>query len=231
VFSLQAFGFHRQGKLGNAAVSIGTTGKVSISLSGLPKLLKYVRPRPCALRAWTGGSRKRLVERECDMSEEVKKESGGGKKGMGLVLWVAVPVLAAGSGFAASRVLFPKSAETEQVEASLAPPGAASSSYLTFEPVTVNLNEGRLNRFLNVALTLQVRTAEEEEIKELLEMHRAVLRSWLMSYLSELSTEDVRGSAGQNRIRREIQAQFNSVLFSDGIDHIYDVLFEQFNVQ
>lgn len=164
------------------------------------------------------------------MSEQ-PKEGATTKKGTGLLLWVAVPVLAAGSGFGASLVMFPKAASHEVVEEPLGAPEAASSSYISFEPVIVNLNEGRLNRFLNVALTLQVRTSEEAEIKELLETYGPVLKSWMLSYLGELSTEDIRGTAGQNRIRREIQAQFNSVLFSDGFDHIYDVLFEQFNVQ
>jgi flagellar protein FliL len=164
------------------------------------------------------------------MSEAAKEEKQG-KKGMGMILWIIVPVFAAGTGFAASMVLFPKSADTEVEELSLSAPEASASSYISFEPVTVNLNEGRLNRFLNVALTLQVRTSEEEEVKHLLETHRPVLKTWLLSYLSELSTEDIRGAAGQNRIRREIQSQFNSVLFTDGFDHVYDVLFEQFNVQ
>jgi flagellar basal body-associated protein FliL len=43
--------------------------------------------------------------------------------------------------------------------------------------------------------------------------------------------EDLRGAAGQNRLRREIQDHFNTVLFEDGYDRIREVLFEEFNVQ
>ncbi len=165
------------------------------------------------------------------MSESAKEGGKEQKKGLGMVLWIVIPLFAAGGGFASSQFMFPKSEEHEVVEESLAPPAAEASSFIPFESITVNLNDARMNRFLNVAMTLQVRTSEEEEVKELLESHRPVLRTWMISYLSELTTDDVKGAAGQNRIRREIQSQFNSVLFSDGFDHIYDVLFEQFNVQ
>jgi flagellar basal body-associated protein FliL len=43
--------------------------------------------------------------------------------------------------------------------------------------------------------------------------------------------DQIRGAAGQNRIRRQIQDHMNTTLFDDGYDHIHDVLFEEFNVQ
>lgn len=159
------------------------------------------------------------------MSEE------GGRGGMGLVLWIIVPLVAAGAGFASSLALFPKTPETTETVSPLAAPNATESAYIPFDAVTVNLNNGQLNRFLNVSVTLQVRKTEEEEIRKLIDVNRPVLRTWMLSYLSELDIDDIRGAAGQNRIRREIKNQFNSVLFTDGFDHIYDLLFEEFNVQ
>lgn len=150
---------------------------------------------------------------------------------MGLILWIIVPVVAAGAGFASSLMLFPKPAETTTSTSPLAAPDASQSAYIPFDSVTVNLNNGQLNRFLQVTVTLQVRKSEEEEILKLIAVYRPVLRTWMLSYLSELDIDDIRGAAGQNRIRRDIQTQFNSVLFSDGFDHIYDLLFEEFNVQ
>jgi flagellar basal body-associated protein FliL len=168
----------------------------------------------------------KFVARSAKMSEEAPKKKGGG-----MMLWILVPVIAGGAGFGTSRVMFPTHTETEVEDQSLAAPNASDSTYVPFEDVTVNLNDQRLSRYLHVAISLQIHKAEEEEFKELLELHRPALRTWMLSYLSELSTDDIRGSQGQQRIRREIQSQFNSVLYSDGYDHIYDVMLEQFNVQ
>ena len=97
--------------------------------------------------------------------------------------------------------------------------------------IAVNLNEGRLTRFLSFSITLQIPKAVEEEFKKKVDAKKFVLRNWLLSKVSDLSIEDIRGAAGQNRLRREIRDHFNSVLCPDGYDQIYDVLFEEFNVQ
>jgi flagellar basal body-associated protein FliL len=162
------------------------------------------------------------------MSEEAKDAK---PKGNGLLLWILVPAIAAGGGFAASKVLFPATADAESHDLPLEAPDAAGSAFIPFEDVTVNLNDPRLSRYLHVQITLQIRKAEEEEFHELLDLHRSPLRTWLLAYLADLTPDDIRGRAGQQRIRRDIQTHFNSVLFSDGFDHIYDVLLEQFNVQ
>lgn len=97
--------------------------------------------------------------------------------------------------------------------------------------IVVNLDEGRLTRYLRIAITMQIPKASEEEFKKKLEAKKIVLRNWLLSKISDLDLDDIRGAAGQNRLRREIRDQFNSVLCPDGYDQIYDVLFEEFNVQ
>jgi beta-lactamase regulating signal transducer with metallopeptidase domain/flagellar basal body-associated protein FliL/biopolymer transport protein ExbD len=107
----------------------------------------------------------------------------------------------------------------------------AAVGYVPFEALTVNLNEGRLNRFLQVEIRLQVPDAQVRTVVELVTAHRAALRNLMIGYLSELSTEDIRGEAGQERIRRQIRAQFNSVLWPEGEGQIQEVLFEQFTVQ
>ena len=58
-----------------------------------------------------------------------------------------------------------------------------------------------------------------------------ILRTWLTSHLADKSMEDVRGKAGINRLRREIQDQFNALLFDDGHERVRDVLFEEFHVE
>ncbi len=97
--------------------------------------------------------------------------------------------------------------------------------------MTVNLNSDRFNRYLRIDMTLQISEDEVENVTELVEKKKSVMKSWLLSYLSEKNLEEIRGAAGQNRLRREILDQFNSTLFDDGYDRVYDVLFEEFNVQ
>ena len=97
--------------------------------------------------------------------------------------------------------------------------------------IVVNLDEGRMSRYLRVAITMQIPKSVEEDFTKRVEAKRILLRNWLLSKISDLDLEDIRGAAGQNRLRREIRDHFNSVLCQDGYDQIYDVLFEEFNVQ
>ncbi len=49
--------------------------------------------------------------------------------------------------------------------------------------------------------------------------------------MSDKGLQEVSGAGGVNRLRREIQDQFNALLYQDGSDKIRDVLFEEFVVQ
>ena len=95
----------------------------------------------------------------------------------------------------------------------------------------VNLDEGRLTRYLRLSITLQVDGEYQKEVTAGVETHRSILQNWLISYLSDKTMDDIRGAAGQNRLRREIQNQYNLILSPDGFEKIKDVLFEEFTVQ
>ncbi len=97
--------------------------------------------------------------------------------------------------------------------------------------IVVTLDEGRMSRYLRVAITLQIPKSIEEDFKKTVDSKKILLRNWLLSKMSDLNLDAIRGAAGQNRLRREIRDHFNSVLCPDGYDQIYDVLFEEFNVQ
>ena len=61
--------------------------------------------------------------------------------------------------------------------------------------------------------------------------YNVVLKNWLIAHLREKKLEDVRGKLGHNTLRREIHDKFNEMLFTDGIERIQDVLFQDFKVQ
>ncbi len=111
---------------------------------------------------------------------------------------------------------------------------AASNSPMVFIPygeVTVNLDEQRLNRYLRVKVALHVRRSDEFGVRNAIAEKELLLRNWLVSHLSDKELDDIRGKAGQNMLRREIRDHFNTTLFPDHYDRIYDVLFQEFNVQ
>lgn len=102
---------------------------------------------------------------------------------------------------------------------------------IPFGEVVVNLAEERLTRHLQARITLLANGTDEDLIEQSLEANRAVLMNWLISYLSDKSLDEVRGAAGVNRARRDIQDRFNNLLFADGSEKVRDVLFEEFTVR
>jgi flagellar FliL protein len=68
-------------------------------------------------------------------------------------------------------------------------------------------------------------------VKSALESRKPILQTWLTSHLADKTLEEVRGKVGVNRLRREIQDNFNALLFTDGRERIQDILFEEFHVQ
>jgi flagellar FliL protein len=104
-------------------------------------------------------------------------------------------------------------------------------AFVPFGEVVVNPNEERFPRFLRVKLTLLVDPAHEKQVSEGVGKQKPILKNWLISYLSDKSMKDMTGGAGINRARREIQDQFNTLLFPDGSEKIRDVLVEEFNFQ
>ena len=103
----------------------------------------------------------------------------------------------------------------------------------SFGDVVANLNEDRMNRYLRLGISLMIEGTPkyEKEFITKMEKEKSVLTSWLFTYLADLGMDDVRGAAGQNRLRREIRNAFNETLFPDGQDRIHDVLFEEFSIQ
>jgi flagellar basal body-associated protein FliL len=149
------------------------------------------------------------------------------------MVWILVSAVSAGAGFAVPTFLSGKAhspghdAQTvdEDKEA------ASRSAEVAFPAVNVNLNEGTLTRYLRLKFSLQVNAADEKKVTDAVEDKRLLLQSWLLSHLADKQIAEIRGTAGQNMVRREILEKFNSFLFADGYDRVTDVLFEEFNVQ
>ncbi len=152
-----------------------------------------------------------------------------------------ISLIAGGAGFVLPHVISADAVKTLTWESLAARPDAKkrpkhNSSgpqrvFVPFGDAVVNLAEDRLTRHLQVRITLLADGADEELVEQSLESNRAVLMNWLISYLSDKSLEEVRGAAGVNRARRDIQDRFNNLLFADGSERVRDVLFEEFTVR
>lgn len=152
----------------------------------------------------------------------------------GILPWIIVGVIASAIGavvpigltmFAAP----PANPKTPQPYETT--PASTTMVFHSYGDVTVNLDEGRMNRYLRLRIVLHIRQSDEPLVKKALQEQDLILRNWLISHLSDKEINDIRGKAGQNMLRREIRDHFNSTLFRDSYERIYDVLFEEFNVQ
>ena len=103
--------------------------------------------------------------------------------------------------------------------------------YLHFDHLVVNLNEPNLVKTLMLEISIKTDAKFEAEVKDTLDRERPVLKTWVTSHVADKSIEDIRGKVGINRLRREIQDNFNSLMFKDGHERIQDILFEEWHVE
>src|SRR5690606_16161916 len=135
------------------------------------------------------------------MSEEHKEAADSRSKG-GVIPWIVVGLLSAGAG-SAVPLLLPVQGEIpveQPVAKKVVPelPAEEETVFVPFDepgkPVVVNLNEGRMTRFLRVAITLQIPRSQQEHFGKLLESRKAQLRNWLLSEISDKDLDEIRGA-------------------------------------
>lgn len=166
-----------------------------------------------------------------------------------LLLCAGVAFAAGGAGFAVAlfttgeNPLAPASAQAgedaspgEEAAPDPAPIGEPAKeeekyAYKDLEPITVNLDEPRLARYVHATVTLAIREKDFAAASGRIDQKTRVLRDWLTVFLTSLTLEDVRGAANLNRIRREILDAFNQELWPDGKPLIRKVLFKDFAVK
>lgn len=170
------------------------------------------------------------------MAEEAQQpEDGasGGKKG-GMLVMIIIILLAIGGGimtpFVVAKIAMPAAKDGED-EKMKEPDPEEEVEFIPFEEVTVNLDVERFSRYLRMNFSLQVAKSQRAEIEAQIKAKSVIFKNWIQIHIAEKSTEDLKGTSGRNRVRRELQDFFNEVLFDDGIERIQDVLFDEFHVQ
>ena len=165
-----------------------------------------------------------MAETETDATEQPPQKSSTLRS---IIICGVIGIVAGAGGFSVP-LLFPSMVGGGSVEPAESSPGW---KFIEFGETVVNLDEGRLNRYLRIVFDLKVEADQFEEMSQEVEKNRALLTSWLLMHLSDKGMDDIRGAAGQNRIRREIQDKFNSVLSPDGYERVHDVPFRVFQIQ
>lgn len=173
------------------------------------------------------------------MAEDAKQETGSKKSGgmiIKLIVWSVVFVLGVGTGVSVSLFVLPSTgssaAETENGGNRMdIPEPDEKVAFIDFDEIVVNLNDARYSRYVTCRFSLQIAQSQQEAIQKLVDEQGAVLKNWLIAHLRDKQLEDVRGKLGHNTLRREIHDRFNEMLFTDGIERIQDVLFQDLKVQ
>ena len=161
------------------------------------------------------------------------EEQAAPKKGPGVVALALVSLVSGGAGFFVPTMLGGKTHAEKPDEKKTDAPVAKEAERLVIIPfgeVMANLNEVQPH-YVRFSMSLQVDATQEKVVKDLLEEKKILLKSWLLIHLGDKDLDDVRGGAGKNMLKREFLERFNSMLFADGYDRIYDVLFEEFMIQ
>lgn len=171
---------------------------------------------------------------EADEDGEASPKKSGGSP----IPFLVIGMLGVGLGLLVPLVL-PANADAPEEQAKEPAPvpdytkEPDETVYIPFgeSSIVVNLDGDRMSRYLSMNFFLKVSKESNDSITQLLEDKMPPLKSWLITHLSAYTIEDVRGPAGQNKVRREIRDQFNTIMFPNGGDRIFDILFSEFAVQ
>lgn len=160
--------------------------------------------------------------------------SAGRRSGSALAVVVAVGAMVLMAGAGGLLAMHMSSDGGNQTTEEESAPGQEDPEmeYVEFGSVVVNLAEGRLTRYLKLSIVLEVNKEHAEQVNEIVDGgEKATVTNWLITYLSGLQLEDVKGSEGVESVRRRVEAGFEEVLAERDGAEIEKVFFEEFNVQ
>ena len=173
---------------------------------------------------------------DAEEKDAPEEKQGGGFIGK-LIVWSVIFFGGIGTGVSVALFVLPSSEATSQevdpnpIEKMDIPEPDDELEFIEFDEITANLDDPRYSRFLICKFQLQITAAEKDAIQTLVDKNGVILKNWLIAHLSERKPDDVMGKLGFNTLRREIHDKFNSLLFTDGIERIQDVLIEDLKVQ
>jgi flagellar FliL protein len=167
-------------------------------------------------------------EEETEEDESPPRKRMSGKK---LVLLVVLPLLLLGGGGAGVYfsglidAFLPGGSATDDRQQVASKP-RNEPIFFEVPEMLVNLNsKGRRSSFLKIRIALEIEAADQ--IPELEKMLPRIVDNFQV-YLRELRLDDLRGSAGMQRLREELLLRVNTAV--EPI-RVHDVLFKEMLVQ
>mgnify|MGYP000595302100 CR=1 FL=1 len=158
-----------------------------------------------------------------DENVQNPEEEEGGKKKSPMVMIIAAVVVIAGGGGAA---FFMMSGGDSAAAAAEEETGDKLGKLVPMESFIVNLNESKSTRYLKLTFTCELnKDSAEAALKE----RKDVVRDRVLTYLSGLGVNDVRGSEPKDVIREGLTARINEAIKME--DGIKSVLYTEFVVQ
>jgi flagellar FliL protein len=172
---------------------------------------------------------------KADPKAEAAPAAGGGKKKLVIII-IAVLVLVLGGGGAAAYFMMKGGADAEHEDEpvkhekkkkkkkSEGPP-----KYVPVEAFTVNLQPEEGEQYLQLAFTLQVPDAEQEEA---IKANMPKVRSRILLLLSSKKASEINTPEGKQHLAKDILTQVNEP-FEDGGEEqeVAEVLFTSFIIQ
>lgn len=163
--------------------------------------------------------------------------------GSGGIIWllvlVGIVVLCSAGGFylghaiKAARASEPPGASgaSDTAATPTAPDASGAYQYFDIEPITINLDEPRLARYVRATITLAFEAKNDSEVRAQVAKRMPELKNWLAVYLAGRTLDEVRGAQSLNRVRREICDAFNEQIWPQQAPRIHHVLLKEFAVQ
>lgn len=97
-------------------------------------------------------------------------------------------------------------------------------TYIPLETLTVTTNTHR-TRHMIFNLAMKVPAEDVEEVNARMEKASPEIKSRLLTYLADLTPDDVRGERNHNRILREVRDRLNALLWPNQKPRIAGMVF------
>jgi len=160
---------------------------------------------------------------------EIEATPRGGLNGKKLVLFIILPLLLLLGGLAGAYfagLLDPLLGKHEEPVVEEHAPVVPQTVFFDLPQMLVNLNTGgKKNNYLKIAISLEL--SSQEDSVALQNLLPRVVDNFQV-YLRELRVEDLRGSAGVQRLREELLLRVNNAVHPVVVR---DVLFKEMLVQ